>query len=158
MGKQEKCKVHYCTNEREFGKNGQLMNYCSHCKKLNLLNKSGTWENPHIIFKNNIIFNDITALKCNYDFWQDGTKCGDTKQKYLAVPDIDKKWVWGMFDVDHIKKPTKWDIKNNKWYCAHTGKIEHPSNYQLICKDCHRVKSHRNGDYDGSKNKKTKLN
>ena len=46
MGKQEKCKVHYCTNEREFGKNGQLMNYCSHCKKLNLLNKSGTWAAP----------------------------------------------------------------------------------------------------------------
>ena len=148
------CKVPYCDNKRDLGKNGQLMNYCFYHKKLNLMNPSATWEAPHIFFKNEIIFNDITKLKCNYDIWGDGSECNDNKQKYLAVPDIDKKWVWGMFDVDHIKKPTEWDKKNNKWYYPHTGKIEHPSNYQLICKDCHRVKSHINGDYDGSKNKK----
>ena len=59
----EKCRVHYCTNKREFGKNGQLMNYCGHCKKLNLLNKTGTWENPHIIFKNDIIFLTLPTPK-----------------------------------------------------------------------------------------------
>ncbi len=147
----EKCRVHYCTNKRIIGRNGQLMQYCSHCKRLNSLNNSATWRMPHIFFKNEIIFNDITNLRCNYDIWGDGTKCGDNKQKYLAVPNIDKKWIWGMFDVDHIKKPTEWDKKHNKWYFSYTGKIEHPSNYQLICKDCHRVKSHISGDYDGNK-------
>lgn len=150
----EKCKVPYCCNTRDYGKNGQLMDYCHHHKLLNLIVPSATWRKPHLFYKAEIIFNNAHELKCNYDIWGDGTKCGDSKLKYLSVPDIDKKWIWGMFDVDHIKPATEKDIKNNPHYYPLTGKIEHPSNYQLLCKDCHRVKSHRNGDYNGVKNKK----
>ena len=105
------CKVHYCDNKRDLGRNGQLMNYCFYHKKLNLMNPSATWEAPHIFFKNEIIFNDITKLKCNYDIWGDGSECNDNKQKYLAVPDIDKNG-YGVCLILIILKNQQNGIKN----------------------------------------------
>ena len=48
----------------------------------------------------------------------------------------------GLFDVDHIIS----DIK-------HTPEGEQPSNYQLLCKQCHILKSYDEGDFISKNNR-----
>jgi hypothetical protein len=48
----------------------------------------------------------------------------------------------GLYDVDHINSGLK-----------HFLEGEQPSNYQLLCKQCHVLKSYDEGDFTSNKNK-----
>jgi len=63
--------------------------------------------------------------------------------KIISLKNRDLKELSGLFDVDHICS----DIK-------HTVEGEQPSNYQLVCKHCHILKSYDAGDFIPKKYKK----
>jgi 5-methylcytosine-specific restriction endonuclease McrA len=68
-------------------------------------------------------------------------KCGfDPIEKY---PDRSLRQLSSLMDVDHINPNIK-----------HTLEGEQPNNYQLLCKHCHVLKSHDEGDYQPKKLKK----
>ena len=67
-------------------------------------------------------------------------KCGyDAK---LFHPDRPTRQLAGLYDVDHIIS----DIK-------HTSEGEQPSNYKLLCKQCHILKSYDEGDFISKNNR-----
>ncbi len=65
-------------------------------------------------------------------------KCGIDKIKQHPTKLL--KQIGSFFDVDHINP----EIKG-------TYEGEQPSNYQLLCTDCHKYKSHEEGDYKAKK-------
>jgi hypothetical protein len=67
--------------------------------------------------------------------------CGYNAKSYF--PDRPIKQLAGLFDVDHI-------ISNIK----HTLGGEQPENYQLLCKQCHILKSYDSGDFVSKNNRK----
>ena len=131
------CKVSWCDNEDRFYKNGNPKTYCS----LHNDRPGNAPSRPWLFYKAERIA--IGKLECE--------KCGDNLQKRYS--DRTLKDVMKGMDVDHITKPTEWDIKNNPWYNVETKKIEHPDNYQLICKYCHLFKSIDNKDFTNKKYK-----
>lgn len=60
--------------------------------------------------------------------------CGYDPREYF--PERPLKELSTLLDVDHINS----DIK-------HTPEGEQPSNYQLVCKQCHILKSYDEGDF-----------
>lgn len=54
----------------------------------------------------------------------------------IQYPEIDIKILAGLFDVDHIDPSIKGTLKG-----------EQPENYQLLCKNCHAIKSYIEGDF-----------
>jgi len=58
-------------------------------------------------------------------------------------PDRPIKQIAGLYDVDHIDSNTKHKLEG-----------EQPSNYQLLCKQCHILKSYDEGDFIPKKNRK----
>jgi hypothetical protein len=65
-------------------------------------------------------------------------RCGIDKIK--QHPNRSLKQIVSLFDVDHINP----EIKG-------TYEGEQPSNYQLLCTDCHKFKSHEEGDFKAKK-------
>jgi hypothetical protein len=61
-------------------------------------------------------------------------------EPYKAYPNVDKKRLASLMDVDHIDPQIKG-----------TPEGEQPSNYQLLCKHCHILKSHEEGDFKAKK-------
>jgi hypothetical protein len=104
------CKVSWCDNEDRFYKNGNPKTYCS----LHNNRPGNAPSRPWLFYKTERIA--IGKLECE--------KCGDNLQKRFPHRKL-KDVIKGM-DVDHILKPTEWDIKNNPWYNVKTKKIEHP--------------------------------
>ena len=131
MKMKEMCKVTWCNRQDRFYKNGRKKTYCS----VHVNRPGNASSRPHLFYKTERIVEG--KLECEH--------CGDNYPKKYSGVDI--KLLEGSMDVDHIKKPTEWDIKNNPWYDPKTGKIEHPDNYQLLCRMCHIIKSHKEGDY-----------
>ena len=66
--------------------------------------------------------------------------CGYDAKTYF--PDRPLKQMAGLYDVDHIIS----DIK-------HTFYGEQPENYQLLCKQCHILKSYDEGDFISKNNR-----
>jgi 5-methylcytosine-specific restriction endonuclease McrA len=67
--------------------------------------------------------------------------CGYDAQTFF--PNRPIKQLAGLFDVDHIMSDKK-----------HTLDGEQPENYQLLCKQCHILKSYDSGDFISKNNRK----
>ena len=67
--------------------------------------------------------------------------CGYDAQTFFPNRPINE--LAGLFDVDHIIS----DIK-------YTPEGEQPSNYQLLCKQCHILKSYDEGDFISKNNRR----
>ncbi len=69
-------------------------------------------------------------------------ECGYDAKKFH--PNRPIKQLAGLFDVDHIISDSK-----------HTLEGEQPSNYKLLCKQCHILKSYDSGDFISKKENQT---
>ena len=67
--------------------------------------------------------------------------CGDNLEERFPHRDL-RSVIQGM-DVDHIDSKIKGTLEG-----------EQPSNYQLLCKQCHILKSYDEGDYISKNNRK----
>lgn len=124
------CKVTWCNRETEFYNKSQQYKYCSthiQYKKY----ASNAPLRPWLMYKVEKLLED--KLKCeNCDY--------DAK---VFHPNRPIKQLAGLFDVDHIQSNLK-----------HTLEGEQPSNYQLLCKQCHILKSYDEGDFVSKNNRK----
>ena len=118
------CKVTWCNRQDRFYKNGREKTYCSVHVNRPSNASSRTW----LFYKTERIAED--KLECEH--------CGDNYPK--KYPNVNIKILSSLMDVDHIDPSIKGTLEG-----------EQPSNYQLLCKVCHAIKSHKDGDY---KNKK----
>ena len=127
------CRVKWCDKVDRFYKNGNPKPQCSiHIQYSDWV--TNTTSRPHLMYKlEKILEGDLCCEACSID-----------KQKQF--PNESLRLIVSFLDVDHIKEPTKDDVKNNPYYNGRTKKIEHPNNYNLLCTDCHKIKSHKNGD------------
>ena len=124
------CKVSWCDKKDRFYKNGNPKTYCStHIQyKKYAANAS---RRPWLMYKVEKIV-DI-ELECEL--------CGYSAHQYFR--DRPTEQLAGLFDVDHIDS----GLKMKEGY-------EDPSNYQLLCKQCHILKSYDAGDFTPKKYKK----
>ena len=121
------CKVTWCTNEPLKYLNGAPKAYCHIHVQYKQYAKNAPVR-PWLMYKvEKVVSNSVVCEHCN----------DDMLKKYPNVP---LKVTLSQMDVDHINP----DIKG-------TPEGEQPSNYQLLCKMCHGVKSYEEGDW---KNKK----
>jgi len=122
----ETCKVTWCNKLAEKYKNGRPRTYCS----IHVNRPSNASRRPWLFYKTERIASD--KLECEH--------CGDNYPK--KYPNVSVKVLSFLMDVDHINPSIKGTIEG-----------EQPSNYQMLCKICHAIKSHNEGDYNGHKNK-----
>jgi 5-methylcytosine-specific restriction endonuclease McrA len=126
-----KCKVSWCLNETSKPIKGKYKrSYCDiHIQYKEYAANAPT--RPHLMYKvEKICSNHLQCEKCGFD-------------PLTTYPDRNLRQLSSLMDVDHINPNTK-----------HTLEGEHPSNYQLLCKHCHILKSHDEGDYRPKKLKK----
>lgn len=124
------CRVNWCNKNDRFYLNGNPKPFCStHMNPI--INSS---SRPWLYYKREMILKD--KLQCE--------GCNDHyPTKYPKVP---MHVLISLLDVDHIDNSIKG-----------TPEGEQPNNYQLLCKVCHAIKSHKEGDYNSRKNKKSKV-
>ena len=121
------CKVTWCNRVDKHYQNGNPKTYCSTHENPIPNSQSRPW----LFYKREQILKG--ELGCEH--------CGDHyPTKY---PKVDMKVLISLLDVDHIDNSIKGKPEG-----------EQPSNYQLLCKVCHAIKSHEEGDYNSRKNKK----
>ena len=122
------CKVTWCTNEVVTGERPR--SYCStHIKYKEYSLNAGVRQ--YLMYKvEKIHLGHFKCEKCGFD-------------PIATYPNHGLRQLSSLMDVDHIKSSLK-----------HTLEGEHPSNYQLLCKHCHILKSHDEGDYNPKKLKK----
>ena len=114
------CKVTWCNRQDRFYKNGREKTYCS----VHVNRPGNASSRPWLFYKTERIAED--KLECEH--------CGDNYPK--KYPDVGIKILSRLMDVDHIDPSIKGTLKG-----------EQPSNYQLLCKICHVIKSEKEGDY-----------
>ena len=115
------CRVSWCNSLVE-GYDDRVC-YCAVHKQYKVYGKHASVR-PWLFYKIEKAVNG--ELKCE--------RCGyDPKETY---PDRDLKTLVILLDVDHINSNLKG-----------TEEGEHPTNYQLLCKHCHILKSIDEGDY-----------
>ena len=116
------CKVTWCSNN--INENSHwTTKYCDIHKEYKTYGKNAPVR-PWLFYKTEkIMAGDLKCESCGYD-----------PRHYF--PNRDLKTLSGLFDVDHINSNLK-----------HTPEGEKPSNYQLVCKSCHILKSYDEGDY-----------
>tara|TARA_R110001583_G_scaffold165185_1_gene317697 strand:+ start:455 stop:832 length:378 start_codon:yes stop_codon:yes gene_type:complete len=124
------CGVTWCNKSTEFYNKSQRYKYCStHIQYKNWVSNANT--RPWLMYKlEKILDNKIYCEKCGFD-------------PIKLYPDRPKKQLVSLLDVDHIDPSIKGLLKG-----------EQPSNYQLVCKHCHILKSHDEGDFIAKKYKK----
>ena len=124
------CKVTWCNEETEFYNRTQRRSFCKrhyHYKKY----ASNAAGRPWLMYKvEKILDNQLQCEGCGYD-----------AQTFFPNRPINE--LAGLFDVDHIIS----DIK-------YTPEGEQPSNYQLLCKQCHILKSYDEGDFIPKNNRR----
>ena len=121
------CKVSWCNKEDRFFKNGKPKALCSiHIQYEDWVTNART--RPWLMYKLEKILSD--------DLCCEG--CGIDKQKQHPTRPL--RQIISLFDVDHINPPLKGTLEG-----------EQPSNYQLLCNDCHKFKSHDEGDFIANK-------
>ena len=124
------CGVEWCNNETEFYNKSQQYKYCSDHIQYKKYAANAPLR-PWLMYKvEKILADDLKCEKCGYDAEH-------------FHPDRPLKQLSGLFDVDHIIS----DIK-------HTPEGENPSNYQLLCKQCHILKSYDEGDFVSKNNRR----
>jgi len=115
------CKVSWCNNSIEEGAH-YSRKYCSIHTQYKLYGKNAS-SRPWLFYKTEkVVAGDLKCEGCGYD----PTEFYSRTLKELS----------GLFDVDHINSNIK-----------HTLEGEQPSNYQLVCKHCHILKSYDEGDF-----------
>ena len=121
----EKCRVTWCNNLRK--KRSQVCE--KHSQYKNICRAAIRLDRPHLMYK--------------VEKWLEGKhqceRCGFDPT--LSYPDLDLLGQSSMLDVDHIDSNLKY-IE------------EDPTNYQLLCKHCHIVKSREEGDCISKINRK----
>jgi 5-methylcytosine-specific restriction endonuclease McrA len=123
------CKVSWCSNETQKGKNGQYLKYCDmHIQ----FRKYATHapSRPWLMYKVEKVVNNDLVCEC----------CGLDMIKHYKNTNL--KAIITAMDVDHINSSIKG-----------TPAGEQPINYQLLCKMCHIMKSYEEGDYVNKKYK-----
>jgi len=117
------CKVSWCNNETEYYNKTQKYVWCpTHIQYKEWVSNAPT--RPWLMYKlEKILSGDLICENCGID-------------KIKQHPTRPLKQVVSLFDVDHINP----EIKG-------TPEGEQPSNYQLLCTDCHKFKSHDEGDF-----------
>ena len=121
------CKVSWCNEETEFYNKTQRHSYCKkhyHYKKY----ASNAARRPWLMYKvEKILAEDLVCEHCGLDMIK---QYGEENFKSIITA----------MDVDHIDPSIKKTLEG-----------EQPSNYQLLCKMCHVIKSHKEGDYIAKK-------
>ena len=124
------CRVTWCNSETEYYNKSQKYIYCqTHIQFKKYASNANT--RPHLMYKVEKLLAD--ELKCE--------GCGYDAKKFH--PERPLNQLAGLFDVDHIVSDTK-----------HTLEGEQPSNYQLLCKQCHILKSYDSGDFISKNNRR----
>ena len=124
------CKVTWCEKESLKYMNGKPRAYCvDHVQYKEWVTNAP--RRPWLFYKLEKML--IGDLKCEI--------CGIDKVKQHPTRPL--KQIISLFDVDHIIS----DLKG-------TPEGEKPSNYQLLCNDCHKFKSHDDGDHISKNNRK----
>ena len=123
------CKVTWCETEPLKYLNGNSKAYCAtHVQYKQYA--SNAPSRPWLMYKvEKVVANKLQCEKCGYD-------------AKVFHPNRPTNELAGLFDVDHIIS----DIK-------HTPEGEQPSNYQLLCKQCHILKSYDEGDFISKNNR-----
>ncbi len=125
------CKVSWCSNTISSSTSGKR--HASYCDCHNQYKKYSVNAiiRPHLMYKvEKICAGELKCEKCGFD-------------PIEIYPDRSLRQLSSLMDVDHINPKTK-----------HTSEGEQPNNYQLLCKHCHILKSHDEGDYHPKKLKK----
>ena len=126
------CKVTWCNNETEFYNKTQRHSYCStHYQYKQICGAASRKDRPHLMYKvEKVLANKLICEHCGLDMVK---QYGEDNFKSIITA----------MDVDHINPSIKG-----------TPEGEQPSNYQLLCKMCHIIKSHKEGDYKAKKYRK----
>jgi len=121
------CKVTWCKKEPLKYMNGKPKAYCNiHVQYKQYA--SNAPSRPWLMYKVEKILNE--DLVCEH--------CGLDMVKQYGQENF--KSIITAMDVDHINPSIKG-----------TPKGEQPNNYQLLCKMCHIIKSHKEGDFIAKK-------
>ena len=116
------CKVSWCSSVVDKDEHHATC-YCTVHKQFRRYGSNAPTR-PWLFYKVERVANGELKCEC----------CGyDPKESY---PDRDLKTLTALLDVDHIDSNLKG-----------TEEGEQPSNYQLLCKHCHILKSIDEGDY-----------
>lgn len=118
------CRVNWCNKEDRFYKNGNPEPLCSvHIQYKKYCKGAVGLPQIHKMYKvEKFVKGEGRCEKCGFD-------------PIVSYPHLPTLGQTSMLDVDHIDSNKK-----------HLMEHENPSNYQLLCKHCHREKSYLNGD------------
>jgi hypothetical protein len=123
----EKCRVTWCNKPIT----GRSVVCKTHAQYKNICRAAIRLDRPYLMYK--------------VEKWLEGKhqceRCGFDPT--IAYPDLDLLGQSSMLDVDHIDSNLKGIVEE-----------ESPSNYQLLCKHCHIVKSREEGDCISKVNRK----
>ena len=121
------CKVTWCNKEALKYKNGNSKSYCGdHIQYKQYASNAPV--RPWLMYKvEKILAEDLVCEHCGLDMIK---QYGEENFKSIITA----------MDVDHIDPSIKKTLEG-----------EQPSNYQLLCKMCHVIKSHKEGDYIAKK-------
>jgi len=121
------CKVTWCNKEALKYKNGNSKSYCrDHIQYKQYATNAPI--RPWLMYKvEKILAEDLVCEHCGLDMIK---QYGEENFKSIITA----------MDVDHINPSIKKTLEG-----------EQPSNYQLLCKMCHVIKSHKEGDYIAKK-------
>jgi hypothetical protein len=124
-----KCKTSWCDNETEFYNKTQRYVYCpTHIQYKKFAANAPV--RPWLMYKvEKIVDIDFVCEMCGFE-------------PHMQYRDETTEILASLMDVDHKDPSIKGTIEG-----------EQPSNYQLLCKHCHILKSHREGDYVNKKYK-----
>ena len=121
------CNVTWCNKESPKYKNGNLKAYCTDHVQYKQY-ASNAPSRPWLMYKvEKILAEDLVCEHCGLDMIK---QYGEENFKSIITA----------MDVDHIDPSIKKTLEG-----------EQPSNYQLLCKMCHVIKSHKEGDYIAKK-------
>src|SRR6056300_144380 len=121
------CKVSWCKKESLKYMNGNPKAYCvDHVQYKQYA--SNAPSRPWLMYKvDKILTEDLVCEHCGLDMVK---QYGQENFKSIITA----------MDVDHINPSIKGTLEG-----------EQPSNYQLLCKMCHVIKSHKEGDFKPKK-------
>ena len=121
------CNVTWCNKESPKYKNGNPKAYCTDHVQYKQY-ASNAPSRPWLMYKvEKILAEDLICEHCGLDMIK---QYGEENFKSIITA----------MDVDHIDPSIKGTLEG-----------EQPSNYQLLCKMCHVIKSHKEGDYIAKK-------
>ena len=116
------CKVTWCTNEVQEQAHWATR-YCEIHSQYKIYGRNAP-SRPWLFYKIERLLAGKHQCEC----------CGYDPTQFF--PERPLNQISGLFDVDHIDSTKK-----------HTLEGEQPSNYQLVCKHCHILKSYDENDY-----------